>query len=95
MTKVDRNIRLFVFITWGAFVVYGIVNHVYWRDEVRPLSIALSSDSFLDLFANLKNEGHPILWYFLLKVSCKRTLILEISCSFNCSVKSSFSIKYS
>ena len=68
MSKVDRNIRLFVFITWGVLLVYGIANHVYWRDEVRPLSIAISSDSFFELFANLKNEGHPILWYFLLKV---------------------------
>jgi hypothetical protein len=68
MAKVDRSIRLLVFITWGSLVVYGIVNHVYWRDEVRPLSIALSSESFLDLFTNLKNEGHPILWYLLLKV---------------------------
>jgi hypothetical protein len=68
MIKVNRNIRLLIFITWGFLLVYGIANHVYWRDEVRPLSIAISSDSFFDLFVNLKNEGHPILWYLLLKV---------------------------
>lgn len=68
MSKVDRNIRLLVFITWLLFQFYGFVNHVYWRDEVRALSIALSSNSYFDLFFQLKNEGHPVLWYFLLKV---------------------------
>ena len=41
--------------------------HEMWRDEVRALTIAISSTSFADLVHNLKNEGHPLIWYVLLR----------------------------
>jgi hypothetical protein len=40
--------------------------HELWRDEVRALNIAAGSGSIADLFHNLRNEGHPPLWYLLL-----------------------------
>jgi len=49
-----------------AVVVAGAYQHEMWRDEVRALSLAIESHSLPDLFAHLKNEGHPGLWHVLL-----------------------------
>ena len=54
-----------------AFVALTIVlelNHVMWRDEVRALTVAIQSSSWSDLWRNLHTEGHPILWYAVLRV---------------------------
>jgi len=40
-----------------------------WRDEVRALSVAIHSPSWADLWGNLHTEGHPILWYAILRVA--------------------------
>ncbi len=48
--------------------VYAILHHEIWRDEMRALSIAIQTPSFFQLPNYLVNEGHPILWYFLLKL---------------------------
>lgn len=52
---------------WLSAIIFFSVHHVFWRDEVRSLSIALGVDSFFDLPRALKNEGHPVLWYLLLR----------------------------
>lgn len=44
-------------------------HHVFWRDEVRALNIAKAADSLWSLPSFLSNEGHPFLWYGLLKTS--------------------------
>jgi hypothetical protein len=44
-----------------------IVTHVAWRDELQALTLAQHSDSLSALFANLQHEGHPALWYLLLR----------------------------
>lgn len=43
--------------------------HEMWRDEMRALSIAIQAPSYFDIPSCLKNEGHPVLWYVLLKLS--------------------------
>ena len=45
------------------------VNHEIWRDEMRALTIAREADSALDLPRALENEGHPVLWYLVLRVA--------------------------
>lgn len=40
--------------------------HAPWRDEILHWSIVLESDSLKDLLFNLRYEGHPALWHFLL-----------------------------
>ncbi|QIK79458.1 hypothetical protein G7077_11635 [Sphingomonas piscis] len=42
--------------------------HVAWMDEWQALQIALQSPTLPALFANLRYEGHPALWYLLLRL---------------------------
>jgi hypothetical protein len=59
----------------GAAIVaaYAIVvavtasYHEPWRDEVVPLSIAREMPSFADLWRMVRHEGHPLLWYAILR----------------------------
>lgn len=51
---------------WLAVVIYSSMHHVYWRDEVRALSLAREARTPVDLVARIRNEGHPGLWYLLL-----------------------------
>jgi hypothetical protein len=44
-----------------------IKHHVFWRDEVRAFSIAKQAESLPNLLSLLRNEGHPPLWYLILK----------------------------
>jgi hypothetical protein len=38
-----------------------------WRDEVQPLMIALDATSFSSFLYLSSREGHPLLWYLLVK----------------------------
>ncbi len=44
----------------------GILNHAMWRDELNVWLIARDSSSLVELFGNIKYEGHPALWYLCL-----------------------------
>jgi hypothetical protein len=44
-----------------------IFTHRPWLDEWQALQIALQSPTLSDLFENLRYEGHPPLWYFILR----------------------------
>src|SRR5919202_3894562 len=44
----------------------GILTHAMWRDELNPWLVARDSNSFVELFQNIKYEGHPGLWYLCL-----------------------------
>ncbi|HUZ72446.1 MAG TPA: hypothetical protein VMU87_05630 [Stellaceae bacterium] len=56
----------------AAFVLLVLLNavriyrHAMWRDETQAFAIALHSTGLLDLFHNLRYEGHPGLWHALL-----------------------------
>lgn len=70
-----------IYIIWCFVAIYGAVHHEIWRDEMRALSIAIESPGFLQLPGFLVNEGHPVLWYVLLKVSYlifKTTYVLPV-----------------
>lgn len=63
-----NNIRfsgLFAFIFLGLGLM-GILNHAMWRDELNPWLMARDSNSLIELFQNIKYEGHPGLWYICL-----------------------------
>lgn len=53
----------FIFFCFGLL---GILNHAMWRDELNVWLIARDSSSLLELFGNIKYEGHPALWYLCL-----------------------------
>lgn len=44
-----------------------IVTHRPWLDEWQALQIAVQSPSLSDLLTNLRYEGHPPLWYLILR----------------------------
>jgi hypothetical protein len=56
-----------IFAAWAAIVAVGELHHVFWRDEVRALSLAQSAHSLLSVPATIHGEGHPALWYLLLR----------------------------
>src|SRR6516165_10644318 len=58
---------LVIFAAWAAIVAVGELHHVFWRDEVRALSLAQSAHSLLSIPATIQGEGHPALWYILLR----------------------------
>lgn len=43
------------------------LGHEPWRDEWQALQIAVQSPTIGDLMVNLRYEGHPPLWYLLLR----------------------------
>lgn len=59
---------------WTTLAVYSILllvlayHHEMWRDEVRAFSVAINAASWGQLVTDLRAEGHPILWYVVLRV---------------------------
>jgi len=61
-------------LAWSAAVAFVlalqtalIIGHRPWFDEWQALQIALQSPTLGDLLANLRYEGHPPLWYLILR----------------------------
>ena len=50
------------------FVLAAMVlaHHEMWRDELQAWGLVVASHSLPELVANLRQEGHPALWYLLL-----------------------------
>jgi hypothetical protein len=63
----DRVLRIALFATWCAATLWMASHHVFWRDEVRALSIALAGEDTFAMLRGLQGEGHPALWYLLLR----------------------------
>lgn len=62
-----RLFRILLFAAWFAIASFLVLRHVFWRDEVRALDIALSGDGVVGMLRNLHGEGHPALWYLMLR----------------------------
>ncbi len=63
----SRSAAAAVTLVYAAIVIVGAAHHEPWRDEVVPLSIARDVGSLRELVAALRFEGHPILWYLVLR----------------------------
>jgi hypothetical protein len=63
----DRVLRIALFATWCVATLWMASHHVFWRDEVRALSIALAGEDTFAMLRGLQGEGHPALWYLLLR----------------------------
>jgi hypothetical protein len=66
-TLQDRRVRLVMFAVWLALVSWFLSAHVFWRDEVRAFSLALSGSNYVEMLRNVHGEGHPALWYLILR----------------------------
>ncbi len=69
ITTREKHIINVALLVWIVIVGTAALHHEMWRDEVRALAMALDGDNFWDIFKTLRNEGHPILWYWILRVS--------------------------
>jgi len=49
--------------------------HEMWRDEFQAWLVASSSKDLPELFSNIKYEGHPIGWFFILFLVSKVTAL--------------------
>lgn len=63
----QRWIRVALFVAWLVLAGWLASRHVLWRDEVRAFTLALSGDDVGAMLWNLHGEGHPALWYLLLR----------------------------
>jgi hypothetical protein len=62
----DRN---YAILLTAVFLIVGAIStshHEMWRDETQAWLLARDSSSVIDLFGNLKYEGHPGLWHLCL-----------------------------
>lgn len=59
--------RLVLLGIWTVATLWLVSQHVMWRDEVRALSIALQGDNVFDMVWMMQGEGHPVIWYLLLR----------------------------
>lgn len=63
----DRRLRLALFAVWLALTIWLLSRHVFWRDEVRAFSLALSGSNLVEMFRAVHGEGHPLIWYLILR----------------------------
>ncbi len=49
-------------------VVAVSTRHELWRDEVRAFSLALDGPNLFAMLPGLRGEGHPFLWYAVLRI---------------------------
>jgi hypothetical protein len=50
-----------------ALQIWHVLTHIHWFDEWQALLIAVQSPDISALLENLRYEGHPPLWYLLLR----------------------------
>jgi hypothetical protein len=64
-----RAFSLALFCAWLALVLVLARHHVVWRDEVRAYSFALQGHTVNGMLEGLHGEGHPALWYLLIRAA--------------------------
>jgi hypothetical protein len=61
--KGDNRLKIWLVFLFFSLGFIGIIRHEMWRDELQSWLIAKNSTSIIDLFNNLRYEGHPALWH--------------------------------
>jgi len=56
-----------MFAAWLGIVLFLTWHHAVWRDEMRALSLALQGQNVFTMLAGIHGEGHPAVWYLLLR----------------------------
>jgi hypothetical protein len=62
-----RLVALAMFAVWFVAVSFLAWTHLVWRDEMRALSLALRGNNVFAMLQGLHGEGHPAVWYLLLR----------------------------
>jgi hypothetical protein len=63
LTRTDR-VLLFVY---SVLIFVQALFHEMWRDEVRAWTVATGAKSWVAMIAELHHEGHPAVWYIVLR----------------------------
>jgi hypothetical protein len=63
----ERRSRLLLLLLWLGLTLTLAAVHVPWRDEARAWSLMLMGGSWPEMFRTVQGEGHPYLWYILLR----------------------------
>ncbi|HYN83454.1 MAG TPA: hypothetical protein VES88_18390 [Gemmatimonadaceae bacterium] len=69
-------------VAFVAFTAAVSTQHEMWRDEVRAFSVATNAGSWLQLLHDSQEDGHPILWYAILRIGyglTHSTLVLPVA----------------
>ncbi len=69
---------LILTLIYAALISFISAHHEVWRDEVEALSTVIGSQSLVDAFINLRNYGHPYLWYLILYLAFKITHVFVV-----------------
>ena len=62
-----RRTAIWIVCIWALLVGFLLLHHVFWRDEVRALSLALQGDTLFEMLHAVHGDGHPAVWYLLLR----------------------------
>ena len=62
-----------VFLLLATINAIRTLRHEMWHDELQAFMLAAGSPTLVDLFHNLKYEGHPGLWHALLWIVTRFT----------------------
>jgi hypothetical protein len=62
-----RTTSLCIVGAWALLVAALLPHHVFWRDEVRALSLAQQGDTVIEMLRAVHGDGHPALWHLLLR----------------------------
>ncbi|MBO5372560.1 MAG: hypothetical protein J6A75_07560 [Lachnospiraceae bacterium] len=65
-----------IFCFFAAVTVFSVWHHEYWRDEVQAWCLVRDL-SVREIFAQLKIEGHPALWFLVILPFAKIGLPIE------------------
>jgi len=65
--RAGYRVRVLLFLVWLALALWFCSTHIFWRDEVRAFSLALSGANYAEMLRNVHGEGHPALWYLILR----------------------------
>lgn len=65
--RASRGPRIVLLLLWLAVAGWLAWNHVPWRDEARAWSLMMMGRDWPDLFRAVHGEGHPYLWYVILR----------------------------
>lgn len=56
-------------VLWAAIVAVTASHHEFWRDEINAFTLALRASSQFTVPATVHSEGHPGVWYMLLRAA--------------------------
>ncbi|MDQ6815331.1 MAG: hypothetical protein M3040_16470 [Bacteroidota bacterium] len=63
----NSPLLLIILFAVACFIgVFTIYHHEMWRDESQAFLMVRDSKNLLELWQNVRYEGHPILWHFVL-----------------------------